>query len=60
MSSRKIIIFKSYIRQKSKFSNFRGFQTHHPSRGNFFRLFSFQDLIKGLISTIAILLFSLY
>ena len=61
MSSRKIVILKSYTRQKSKFSNFRGYETHHPSRGIFFRLFSFQDLISGLISTIAILLlFCLY
>ena len=59
MSSRKIVLLKSYIRQKSKFSNFRGYETHHPSRVNFFRLFSFQDLISGLISTIAIVLFCL-
>ena len=60
MSSRKIVIFKSYIRQKSKFSNFRGYETHHPSRGFFFRLFSLNDLISGLISTIAIFLSCLY
>ena len=60
MSSRKIVIFKSYIRQKSKFSNFRDYETHHPLRGFFVRLFSFQDLISGLISTIALFLFCLY
>ena len=61
MSSRKIVIFKSYIRQKSKFSNFRGFHMKPTTRhGDFFRLFSFQDLISGLISTIAIFLFCLY
>ena len=60
MSSRKIVIFKLYVRQKSKFSNFRGYETHHQSRGIFFRLFSFQDLISGLISTMATLLFCLY
>ena len=27
--------------KKSKFSNFQGYETHHPSRGNISRLFSF-------------------
>ena len=51
---KKIVISEYYIRQKSKFSNFQGYETHYPSRGNVFRLFSFQDLIRGLISTIVI------
>ena len=59
MSSREIVIFKSYIRQKSKLLNFRGYETRYPSR-DFFRLFSFKNLISGLISTIAIFLFCLY
>ena len=54
MSGIKIVISEEYIRQKSKFSNFQGYETHHPSRGSIFRLFSFQDLISGLISTIVI------
>ena len=39
----KIVTPEPYIRQKSKFLNFRGYETHHPSQGNFFRLFSFQN-----------------
>ena len=59
MSSRKIVIFKSCNRQKSKFLILGGMKptTRH---GDFFRLLSFQDLISGLISTIAMLLFCLY
>ena len=54
MSGRKVVISESYIRQKSNFFNFQGYETHHPSRGNVFRLFSFKDLISGLNSTTVI------
>ena len=50
----KIVISESYIRQKSKFSNFQGYETHHPSLGNFFQLFSFKDLVSRLYSTTVI------
>ena len=48
---KKIFLSDSHIRQKTKFSNFQGYETHYPSRGFFLRLFSFQGLIIGLIST---------
>ena len=46
-----IFLSDSYIRYKSKFSNFQGYETHYPSRGFSFSFFSFQDFISGLIST---------
>ena len=60
MSSRKIVIFKSYIRQKSKFQISGGMKPTTRLGEIFLRLFSFQDLISGLISTTAIFLFCLY
>ena len=56
----KIVSSESYIRQKSKFSNFQGYETHYPSRGFFFMLFPFQDLINGLISTTVVLFYRSY
>ena len=37
-----IVICESYIRQKSNFSNFQGYETHHPSREIFLGYFHFK------------------
>ena len=58
MSGRKIFILTHMSDKKSKFRISRGMKPT-TRNGDFFRLFSFQDLIIGLISTTVIFFYGL-